>query len=93
MATIAWDILKTGTNDFVAVPDDVVAPSMALLASNDPPVVAGESAVAERAVFFLKKADTPRRMPSVSAEDPCRSEGVRRSPRPEKRSPKIDRQK
>jgi len=53
---IAWEILQTGTDDFVAVPDEVVAPTMRLLANNSPPVVAGESAVAGLAVLLAAAA-------------------------------------
>lgn len=43
---IAWDILETGADDFVTMPDDRVAPTMRLLADGDTPIAAGESAVA-----------------------------------------------
>ena len=49
ISLIAWDILNTGTNDFVTLTDDLVAPAMCRLADGtdgDTPVVAGESAVA-----------------------------------------------
>jgi len=52
VAHIAWNILKEGTDDFVAVPDEVVAPSMQVLANSSPPMVAGESAVAGLAVVL-----------------------------------------
>lgn len=56
VASIAWDLLKSGTNDFVAVPDEVVGPTMRLLAGNSPPVIAGESAVAGLAVLVAAAA-------------------------------------
>ena len=49
ISLIAWDILGTGVNDFVTLPDDLVSPAMRLLAEGtdgDTPIVAGESAVA-----------------------------------------------
>jgi diaminopropionate ammonia-lyase len=46
---LAWDILGTGASDFLTISDDAVPACMRLLAAGqdgDPPVVAGESAVA-----------------------------------------------
>ena len=49
VSTIAWPTLSQFADDFLTIPDLVVAPTMRLLADaplNDPPIVAGESAVA-----------------------------------------------
>jgi len=51
----AWPILSRGANDFIAIPDAMVAPAMRLLASSpygDEPIVAGESAVAGLAALI-----------------------------------------
>ena len=48
-APLAWRVLARGLDDCVAVPDDVIAPCVRLLADPDalaPPIRAGESAVA-----------------------------------------------
>lgn len=48
-SVLAWDVLNEGADDFLIVSDDSVAPAMRLLAggvAGDPPLVAGESAVA-----------------------------------------------
>ena len=49
VSLLAWDILTQGCNDFMTVSESSVAPTMQLLASGmdgDPPLEAGESAVA-----------------------------------------------
>ncbi len=46
---LAWPTLYRFANDFLTIPDSLVAPAMRLLADSaygDPPIVAGESAVA-----------------------------------------------
>ena len=43
---LAWDILDAGANDFVSVDDCVVPPCLELLRQMQPPLAAGESAVA-----------------------------------------------
>jgi diaminopropionate ammonia-lyase len=61
ISLIAWDILNTGTDDFVTLPDDVVAPAMCMLAEGedgDTPIVAGESAVAGLAALIAAGDDT-----------------------------------
>lgn len=46
-AALAWTILESGVDDFVAVADDVIDPCIKLLASLEPEAIAaGESAVA-----------------------------------------------
>jgi diaminopropionate ammonia-lyase len=45
---LAWDILSQGADDFITIPDDSAIECMRLLANgidDDPPIVAGESAV------------------------------------------------
>ena len=49
VSPLAWEILKTGANDYMTLPEDFVAPAMRTLAkgvAGDPPIEAGESAVA-----------------------------------------------
>jgi diaminopropionate ammonia-lyase len=56
---IAWDILAGGADDFLTVPDGTAPPSMRMLASGadgDPPLVAGESAVAGLAGLICARA-------------------------------------
>jgi len=46
---LAWQILSCGTNDFMTIPDELIAPAMRSLADGSyasRPVIAGESAVA-----------------------------------------------
>lgn len=60
ISLIAWDILSTGANDFVILPDDLVSPAMRLLADGtggDTPIVAGESAVAGLAAVLACEND------------------------------------
>ena len=42
----AWEILERGADDFLTLGEDAVAACMRLLAANEPPIEAGESAVA-----------------------------------------------
>ncbi|NQU58069.1 MAG: diaminopropionate ammonia-lyase [Rhodospirillales bacterium] len=61
VSLIAWDILVSGANDFVTLGDDVVNPTMRLLAEGvkgDTAIVAGESAVAGLAAL-LAAGDDP----------------------------------
>jgi diaminopropionate ammonia-lyase len=54
VSVLAWDILEAGADDFMVIPDDLVAPAMRIMAG-DPgcgPVVAGESAVAGLAALI-----------------------------------------
>jgi len=49
ISLLAWDSLGTGADDFMTIPENLVAPAMRLLADGpdgDQPLVAGESAVA-----------------------------------------------
>ena len=49
VSLVAWPTLSQFTDDFLTIPDSVVAPTMRLLADapfNDSPIIAGESSVA-----------------------------------------------
>jgi diaminopropionate ammonia-lyase len=49
VSTVAWPTLSMLADDYLTIPDSVVAPTMTLLADAqfaDPPIIAGESAVA-----------------------------------------------
>lgn len=49
VSTVAWEVLREGSDDFITIPDSAIAPVMRLLAEapfGDKPIVAGESAVA-----------------------------------------------
>jgi diaminopropionate ammonia-lyase len=65
-AHLAWDVLRTGSDDFVAIGDECVAPAMGLLAAGDPatntpPIVAGASAVAGLGVLLASAKDAALR--------------------------------
>ena len=52
---LAWQVLREEARDFLTIPDDLVAPTMNLLAhpaDEDPPIAAGESAVAGLAALI-----------------------------------------
>ena len=54
-SAFAWDIIAEEASDFVTIPENVVAPTVRLLAksqSNDPVIEAGESAVAGLAALI-----------------------------------------
>ena len=56
VSALAWEILSSGTDHFMAISDELVAPAMRLLADGvdgDPAVVAGESAVAGLAALLV----------------------------------------
>ena len=55
VSMLAWQILKTGANDFMTVSENAVAPCMRLLAEGEPAVEAGESAVAGLAAFIAAR--------------------------------------
>ena len=57
VSMLAWEVLKSGANDFMTVSEDAVAPCMRLLADGDPAVEAGESAVAGLAAFIAARND------------------------------------
>ena len=55
-AALAWQVLASGADDFVSVPDDVVAPCVRLLGGLDPSIAAGDSAVAGLGVLVAAAA-------------------------------------
>lgn len=57
VSPLAWRVLEKGVDDFVAVPDDAIGPSMKLLAQNEAPIVGGESGVAGLAVLLAAAAN------------------------------------
>ena len=52
VSQLGWQILEQGASDFLTIGEDLVAPTMQLLAGLDPPVVAGESGVAGLAALI-----------------------------------------
>ena len=58
VSTLAWEILKTGVNDFMTVSENAVAPCMRLLAHGEPAIEAGESAVAGIAALLAARKDS-----------------------------------
>ncbi|MEQ9693842.1 diaminopropionate ammonia-lyase [Shimia sp. SDUM112013] len=57
---MAWEILAEEAQDFVTIPDSIVAPTVRLLAlpqSSDPALEAGESAVAGLAALLAARCD------------------------------------
>jgi diaminopropionate ammonia-lyase len=64
VSLLAWEILKSGANDFVTLPEKYVAKSMCTLASaagNDPAIEAGESAVAGVGTLLAARNDSAAR--------------------------------
>lgn len=65
VSTLAWTMVRQAVNDFVAMNDDLIVPTMSLLARGSdetPPIVAGESAVPGLAVLLAaREQDTLRR--------------------------------
>ena len=60
VSMVAWEVLSAGADDFLTIPDALVAPSMRLLAeplNGDPAIVAGESAVAGLAAVVALHGD------------------------------------
>lgn len=57
VSLLAWDILKPGVDDFMTLSEDAVPACMQLLAYGEPPVEAGESAVAGLAAALAARAD------------------------------------
>jgi diaminopropionate ammonia-lyase len=58
---LAWQELERAVFAFMAVPDSAAVAAMRLLARRDPPVIAGESAIAGLAGLALAALDTPAR--------------------------------
>ena len=72
VSLIAWQILSSGAAAFATVPDDVVAPSMRLLATlPDTPIVAGESAIAGFAALLIAAGEVSIRK-ALSIDDSSR---------------------
>ena len=57
VSLLAWDILKTGADDFMTLSEDAVPVCMRLLAQGEPPIEAGESAVAGLGAAIAARAD------------------------------------
>jgi diaminopropionate ammonia-lyase len=57
VSLLAWDILQPGVDDFLTISEDAVAPCMQLLARAEPPIEAGESAVAGLAAAIVARED------------------------------------
>jgi diaminopropionate ammonia-lyase len=60
VSLLAWQILQIGADDFMTIADEAAIDCMRLLAEGrfgDPPIVAGESAVAGLAGFLIASAD------------------------------------
>jgi diaminopropionate ammonia-lyase len=60
VSLLAWKILKIGADDFMTIDDEAAIDCMRLLAEGrhgDPPIVAGESAVAGLTGFLIGSAD------------------------------------
>lgn len=60
VSALAWEILKTGANDFMTINEEAVPLTMKLLAegfNGDPKIEAGESAVAGLAAVITARAD------------------------------------
>ena len=57
VSLLAWEILKTGADDFMTVGEDAVAACMQLLADDELAIEAGESAVAGLAAAIAARED------------------------------------
>lgn len=57
VSPLAWEILATGADAFMTVPDSAAIDCMRLLADGDPAIVAGESAVAGLAGLLAAPAE------------------------------------
>jgi len=58
-SALAWEALGAAADDFLTIADDLVAPTMRLLARAEPPIEAGESAVAGLAAALAARANPP----------------------------------
>ena len=58
VSMLAWEILKTGADDFMTLSEDAVAACMRLLADGEPPIEAGESAICGIAAALAARTDT-----------------------------------
>ena len=52
VSTLAWTIIRPSVKHFVTMNDDLIAPTMRLLAGNEEHITAGESAVASLAALL-----------------------------------------
>lgn len=59
VSPLAWGVLETGANDFVAIGDEMIGPCMKLLSHAEKPIISGESAVAGIGVL-LAAAKNPK---------------------------------
>lgn len=57
VSELAWEILAAGADDFMTVGEAAVAPTMRLLAAGEPPLEAGESAVAGLGALLAARSD------------------------------------
>ena len=57
VSLLAWEVLKSGANDFMTLSEDAIAPCMRLLAQGNPEIEAGESAVAGIAALIAARED------------------------------------
>ncbi len=57
VSALAWPVLDQGAHDFMTLGEDAVAPCMRLLRRQDPPIEAGESAVAGLATALAAGSD------------------------------------
>jgi len=57
VSLLAWDILKPGADDFLTISEDAVPACMKMLAQSQPPVEAGESAVAGLGAAIVARED------------------------------------
>lgn len=58
VSLLAWEILASGVSDFMTIPEEFVAATMKLLAQGsfgEPPIIAGESAIAGLAAFVASR--------------------------------------
>jgi len=58
-SSLAWEVLAAAADDFLTIPDALVAPTMRMLAHADPPVEAGESAIAGLAGCLAARRQPP----------------------------------
>ncbi len=57
VSLLAWEVLSRGADDFMTLGEDAVAPCMRLLAAGEPPIEAGESAVAGLGALLAARQD------------------------------------
>jgi len=58
-SALAWEVLAAAADDFLTIPDALVAPTMRLLAHGSPPLEAGESAIAGLAGCLAARRQPP----------------------------------